>query len=166
MYLVSLEYFSAVMSGPATGRRKRATVLRAFLPWLALIALQPPDAQAQSLTSDLLRPVRDGFVSPQDLPTRRTGFMTAQSTPDDRSNSADNRLRNPDAPAPSRIGNIPTYGLPAANGASTSGYDSLNRKRQKAKFYPGQRKPKLVGPGNRAPTGLGPDPRLPPPRLP
>ena len=136
------------------------------MPCLALIALQQPQAQAQTLTSDLLRPVRDGFVSPQDLPTRKTGSNTAQSTPDDRSNSADNRLRNPDAPAPSRIGNIPTYGLPAASGASSSGYDSLNRKRQKAKLYPGQPKPKVVGPGNRPPTGPAPDPRLPPPKLP
>jgi hypothetical protein len=154
------------MSGPATGRRKRVTALRVFLPCLALIALETTHAQAQTLTSDLLRPVRDGFVSPQDLPTRKTGTNTAQSTPDDRSNSADSRLRNPDAPAPSRIGNIPTYGLPAASGASTSGYDSLNRKRQKAKLYPGQPKPKVVGPGNRPPTGPAPDPRLPPPKLP
>ncbi|MEA2890415.1 MAG: hypothetical protein QOI05_1208, partial [Bradyrhizobium sp.] len=128
------------MSGPATGRRKRVTALRVFLPCLALIALQHTPAEAQTLTSDLLRPVRDGFVSPQDLPTRRTGA----NTPDDRSSSADNRLRDPEAPAPSRIGNIPTYGLPAAAGASSSGYDSLNRKRQKAKLYPGQRKPKVA----------------------
>ncbi len=154
------------MSGPATGPRKRAGVLCAFLPCLALIAFQHAPAQAQTLTTDLLRPVRDGFVSPQDLPTRKTGYNTAQSTPDDRSSLSDNRLRNPDAPAPSRIGNIPTYGLPAASGASTSGYDSLNRKRQKAKFYPGQPKPKVVGPGNRAAIGQGPDPRLPPPKLP
>ena len=40
------------------------------------------------------------------------------------------RLRDKDTPAPSRIGSIPTYGLPAASGASTSGYDSLNRKRR------------------------------------
>jgi hypothetical protein len=132
------------------------------LPCLALIAFHQTPARAQTLTSDMLRPVRDGFVSPQDLPTRRT----AQSTPDDRSNSSDNRLRDPDAPAPSRIGAVPTYGLPAASGASSSGYDSLNRKRQKAKLYPGQPKPKVVGPGNRAPTAPAPDPRLPPPKLP
>src|SRR5436305_5020149 len=154
--------FSAVMSGPATGRRKRVTALRVFLPCLALTALEYTPVQAQTLTSDLLRPVRDGFVSPQDLPTRRTGA----NTPDDRSSSADNRLRNPDAPAASRIGAIPTYGLPAASGASSSGYDSLNRKRQKAKLYPGQPKPKVVGPGNRPPAGPAPDPRLPPPKLP
>jgi hypothetical protein len=133
-----------------------------FLPCLALIALQYTPVRAQTLTSELLRPVRDGFVSPQDLPTRKTGT----NNPDDRSNSADNRLRDPDAPAPSRIGSIPTYGLPAASGASSSGYDSLNRKRQKAKLYPGQRKPKVAGPGNRPLAGPGPDPRLPPPKFP
>src|SRR3979411_1887606 len=154
-----------VMSGPARGRRKRARALRAVLPCLALIVLTQTQAAAQTLPSDLLRPVRDGFVSPQDSPLRKTGYNTAQSTPDDRSSVSDNRLRNPEPPAPSRIGNIPTYGLPAASGASGSGYDSLNRKRQKAKFYPGQRKPKVVGPGNRPPTGQGPDPKLPPPRL-
>ena len=153
------------MSGPATGRRKRVSILRAFLPCLALIAVHQARAEAQTLSSDLLRPVRDGFVSPQESPLRKTGYNTAQSTPDDRSSLSDNRLRNPDAPAPSRIGNIPTWGLPAASGASGSGYDSLNRKRQKPKLYPGQRKPKAAGPGNRAPTGLGPDPKLPPPRL-
>ena len=110
-------------------------------------------------TGSVLPGLADGFVSPQDLPTRKTGTNTAQSTPDDRSNSADNRLRNPDAPAPSRIGNIPTYGLPAASGASTSGYNSLNRKRQKAKLYPGQPKPKVVGPGNRAPDRAGSRPK-------
>jgi hypothetical protein len=155
-----------VKPGPATGRRKRVCILRALLPCLALIIVAQTPATSQTLTPDLFRPVRDGFVSPQDLPTRKTGINTAQSTPDDRSNANDNRLRNPDAPAPSRIGNIPTYGLPAASGASSSGYDSLNRKRQKAKLYPGQPKPKVVGPGNRAPAGPAPDPRLPPPRLP
>src|SRR3982074_2860424 len=143
------------MSGPARGRRRHAITLRALWPCLgpclgpilALTAFDATFARAQTLTPDLLRPVRDGFVSPQDSPLRRT----AQSTPDDRSSSSDNRLRNPDAPAPSRLGNPPTSGLPAASGASTSGYDSLNRKRQKAKFYPGQRKPKVAGSGNRAP---------------
>src|SRR6185436_7142843 len=52
-------------------------------------------------------------------------------------------------PAPSRIGQIPKYGLPAANGAADTGYDSLNRKRQKPKYYPGQARPKPpIGPGS------------------
>ena len=131
--------------------------MHAVLPCLALIALSGAPAAAQTLTSDLLRPVRDGFVLPQDSPLRRT----AQAAPDD-----PNRLGDPDAPAPSRIGNIPTYGQPAASGASGSGYDSLNRKRQKQKLFPGQPKPKVAGPGNRPATPAGPDPRLPPPKLP
>ena len=54
--------------------------------------------------------------------------------------------------APSRIGQIPTYGLPAANGACGAGFDSLNRTRKKPKLYPGQAKPKpSPGPGSPAP---------------
>lgn len=158
------------MSGPATGRRKRAIVLRAILPCLALIAVAPSFALAQTVTPDLFRPVRDGFTSPQDSPLRRIG-----NNPDDRSGDAasDPKGRDKDTPAPSRIGRTPTYGLPAANGASVSGYDSLNRTRKKAKFYPGQAKPKPpAGPGSRAPTVTGapasnnynitPNPNLPP----
>ena len=134
------------MSGPARGRRKRVKTLRALLPCLALIAFDGSLAQAQTLTSDLLRPVRDGFVSPQDLPLRRTGERTADFSNDD-------RLRDNDAPAPSRIGRIPTYGISAASGASGSGYDSLNRTRRKPKLYPGQARPKPPpGPGSPAPV--------------
>jgi hypothetical protein len=118
-----------VRSGPATGRRKRAIILRGFLPCLALIALGETLAQAQTLTPDLFRPVRDGFTSPQDSPLRRTAGRTG-----------DDALDGVDAPAPSRIGQIPTYGIPAASGASDSGFDSLNRKRKKPKPYPGQSK--------------------------
>src|SRR3977135_1791530 len=60
--------FSAVTSGPETGRRKRVSVLHAVLPCLALIAFHQAPARSQTLTSDLLRPVRDGFVAPQDSP--------------------------------------------------------------------------------------------------
>jgi hypothetical protein len=135
-----------VVSGPARGRRKRATTLRALLPCLALIALDETSAQAQTLTSDLLRPVRDGFVSPQDSPLRRTSDKTSDA-------ADDVRLRDKDTPAPSRIGNIPTYGLPAASGASSSGFDSLNRTRKKPTFYPGQAKPKPPpGPGSPPPV--------------
>ncbi|MFX6277455.1 hypothetical protein ABTF87_19330, partial [Acinetobacter baumannii] len=66
--------------------------------------------------------------------------------------TADN-MANDDAPkpsvrAPSRIGAIPTYGVPPASGASDVGFDSLNRTRKKQKLYPGAPKPKIVGPGN------------------
>jgi hypothetical protein len=140
------------MSGPARGRRRRAITLRALWPCLgpilALIVFEATFAKAQTLTPDLLRPVRDGFVSPQDSPLRRTADN------DNTGDSADElRPRARDTPAPSRIGNIPTYGLAAASGASTSGYDSLNRTRKKPKYYPGQARPKPPpGPGSRAPA--------------
>ncbi|MDP1882294.1 MAG: outer membrane beta-barrel protein, partial [Bradyrhizobium sp.] len=143
------------MSGPARGRRWRVSLLRALLPCLALtlapIAFDATPGHAQTLTPDLFRPARDGFVSPQDSPLRRT------SESGDRTGDAANaaRLRDKDTPAKSRIGAIPTYGLPAASGASSSGYDSLNRTRKKAKFYPGQARPKPApGPGSKPPQPL------------
>jgi hypothetical protein len=154
------------MSGPARGRHKRAMSFRALLPCLeltvGLIAFGATSARAQSLTPDLFNPVQDGFVAPQDLPLRRTSTQTIDKTGDD-ANAA--RLRDKDVPAPSRIGSIPTYGLPAANGASDSGFDSLNRNRKKPKLYPGQAKPKpSPGPGSPAPLVTA-SPTGPPPRL-
>jgi hypothetical protein len=122
------------------------TVSRALLPCLVLIAFAGSPARAQTLTPEMLRPERDGFVLPQDSPLRRTA--------DDRTSDAANdaRLRDKDTPAPSRIGNIPTYGLAPASGAADSGFDSLNRTRKKPKLYPGQAKPKPPpGPGSPAP---------------
>src|ERR1700737_1422491 len=139
------------MSGPARGRRKRADLLRAALPCLALIAFDDTFAQAQTLTPDLLRPVRDGFVLPEDSPLRRSGNRTA----DPADPASDEGLRG-SVPAPSRIGQIPTYGLPAASGAAGSGFDSLNRTRKKPILYPGQPRPKPPpGPGSPAPVTSG-----------
>jgi hypothetical protein len=148
-----------VMTGPAEGRRKRATTLRALLACLALIALEDGPAQAQTLTPDLLRPVPGGFVSPRDLPLRKTGNNSSVDPTDSAIDPADDDgLRGGDTRAPSRIGQIPSYGLPAANGASDSGFDSLNRTRKKPKFHPGQAKPKPPpGPGSPPPV----DSRLP-----
>jgi len=147
------------MSGPARGRRKPVMSLRALLPCLALIAFDGTLAQAQALTPDLLRPVRDGFVSPQDSPLRRTSDNTIVDKTGEAADDA--RLRDKDKPAPSRIGQIPTYGLPAASGASGSGFDSLNRTRRKPKLYPGQAKPKPPpGPGSPAPVISSAPPRL------
>src|ERR1700720_4982039 len=116
------------MSGPTRDRRKRGMTLRAFLACLGLINLAPiafdaAGAQAQSITPALFRPVQGGFVSPQDLPLRR-----AAAGGDSNDTGGDDQLPDPDRrPAPSRIGQVPQYGLPAASGASDSGYDSLNR---------------------------------------
>ncbi len=142
------------MTGPARGRRKRATTLRALSACLALIALDAGRAQAQTLTPDLFRPVPDGFVSPQDSPLRRTSDNGSIDPTDSAIDPAyDDNLRRKDTRAPSRIGQVPSYGLPAASGAADSGFNSLNRKRKKPKFYPGQPKPKPPpGPGSPPPV--------------
>ena len=142
------------MSGPATGRRKRASTFGALLPCLALIAVWETHAHAQTLTPDMLRPVPDGFVTPQDSPLRKTSDPLGGDTDDPK--KADRY-----APAPSRIGKIPTYGQPAASGASNSGFNSLNGVRKKTKLYPGQPKPKpSPGPGSPAPLPVDPNVRL------
>ena len=131
-----------MMSGPATGRRSCVLRLRAVLPCLALIACDGTQARAPNADARLCSgPCRDGFVSPQDLPLRRTRSMTAPRFHGD-AIVDDRRAQQQTRPAPSRIGQIPTYGLPAASGAADSGYDSLNRTRKKPKLYPGQAKPK------------------------
>src|ERR1700709_2370857 len=136
------------MSGPARGRRRRVTAFRAGLAWLGLLALETA-AGAQTLTPDLLRPMRYGFVRPQDSPLRRTSDTAADNAGDQ---LGDDGLRGKDRPAPSRIGKIPPYGVPAASGASVSGFDSLNRTRKKPRLYPGQARPKPPpGPGSRPP---------------
>jgi hypothetical protein len=140
------------MPGPAKGREKRATMLRALLPCLALAALDATSARAQTVTPDLFNPVRGGFVAQQDLPLRKTADNIGDNA-GDAGGDPNDRQRGRNQPAPSRIGQIPTYGLPAANGAKESGYDSLNRKRKQPKFYPGQAKPKPPpGPGTPPPS--------------
>jgi hypothetical protein len=134
------------MAGPATGRNSRARVFRAALPCLVLIALTGTGARAQTVTPDLFSSKRASEVTPADSPLRRTAAEA-----NDPLNSP--KLQERDRPAPSRIGQIPKYGLPAASGAADSGYDSLNRKRKKPKYYPGQAKPKPpVGPGSPPPA--------------
>lgn len=148
------------MSGPARGRSRRALPFRALLPCLALIALDCLPAQAQTVTPDLFSPTRSSQLATPDSPLRRIGITTVDRTGDN-ANDARLRERDTDTPAPSRIGQIPKYGLPAASGAATSGYDSLNRKRQKPKYYPGQVKPKPpVGPGSPPPPIIAPNTRL------
>jgi hypothetical protein len=130
--------------GPAGGQDGRAPFLRALLPCLALTAWGGTLAHAQTVTPDLFSPTRSSLIMAPDSPLRRT---TAEAT--DPLN--DSRLRDNarDTQAPSRIGQIPIYGQPAASGAATSGYDSLNRRRQKPKYYPGQARTKPpIGPGS------------------
>src|ERR1700733_4572174 len=141
------------MSGPVAGHRKRAITFRALLACLALITLNKSPAAAQTVTSDLFRPVRDGFLPPQNSPLRKVNDKTDDNATDPTDAVNGDPLGDDNTPAPSRIGNTPTYGLPAANGASDSGFDSLNRTRKQPKFYPGQAKPKPPpGPGTPAPV--------------
>src|SRR5829696_1564267 len=143
--IVFVGVFSVVMAGPATGRNSRARVFRVALPCLALMALSGTGADAQTVTPDLFSTQRASQMTSPDTPLRRTAAEA-----NDPLNSP--KLQERDKLAPSRIGQIPKYGLPAASGAADSGYDSLNRKRKKPKYYPGQAKPKPpVGPGGPPP---------------
>ncbi len=142
--------------------------LRALLPCLVLslglIVFDGTPARAQTVTSDLFSPLPDASVAPPDSPLRKTD----RKDKTDRTAAADDdlRLREKDKPAPSRIGQIPTYGLPAANGAKDTGFDSLGRTRKKPKLYPGQAKPKpSPGPGTPAPVTAPPSATTAPPRL-
>ena len=115
------------------------------------MALTEAPAHAQTVTPDLFSPTRSSQISTPDSPLRRTTADTNDKT-GDAASSARLRERDTDTPAPSRIGQIPRYGLPAASGASDWGYNSLNRKRKKPKYYPGQAKPKSpIGPGSPPP---------------
>nr|WP_244978751.1 outer membrane beta-barrel protein [Bradyrhizobium pachyrhizi] len=118
-------------------------------------------AAAQTVTPDLFSPNRQSQVITQDSPLRRTTAdamdpLNGLKLPDadrDRRSSSSSSTSTSTSTSTTRIGQVPTYGLPAANGAATSGYDSLNRKRQKPKYYPGQARPKPpAGPGSPQPT--------------
>src|SRR5437762_6547037 len=95
------------MAGPARGRFGRAIILRAALPCLALIALHGTAAHAQTVTPDLFSPTRSSQLAAPDSPLRRTAAETNDPFIAPKLRDADK-----DKPAPSRIGQIPTYGLP------------------------------------------------------
>src|SRR5215472_913346 len=118
------------MAGPASGRKNRAAFLRAAFACLALTALSGTSAKAQTVTSDLFSPRRTTQMTPDNLAPRQISGSPSNTTLDPGATldpGNDPNKRKADKPAESRIGKVPTYGLPAANGASDSGYDSLNR---------------------------------------
>ncbi|MDB5654487.1 MAG: hypothetical protein JWQ94_2100 [Tardiphaga sp.] len=120
--------------------------------WLG--GLAPLPAFSQSLTSDLLAPVPGGFVSPQNLPLRRTSEAPTNS----------DRLLETSPIAPSRIGQPSIFNTGAASGAgfANTGFDSVNRRRRMVKYYPGQRKPKpSPGPGSLPPKDPTPPLTIP-----
>ena len=134
-----------MVAGPARGRCRRAASLpRAFAMPCAHRVESGRCARRPSRPTCSARSATSQFVTP-DSPLRRTAAEAA----DPLNNPRLQRDKERESRAPSRIGQIPTYGLPAANGAATSGYDSLNRKRKKPKYYPGQARPKPPpGPGS------------------
>jgi hypothetical protein len=145
-----------VGTGPAWGRRQRAYSWRAAFGCVALALIAEP-AIAQDLGNGLLNPRIGGFISVQDLPLRRTSqavidSLPAPPAPPGPPDPNDPKLGKRETPAASRIGKVPSYGLPAASGAKEAGYDSLNRKRKQDKYYPAQVKPKKpAGPGSQPP---------------
>ena len=142
---------------PARGQKWRASLLRAAFACLVLIALDEPKARAQSVTPDLFNPRRTTQVAPDNLAIRQISGSPSSAVLDpnatlDPGTAFDPNKRKADQPAESRIGKVPVYGLPAANGAADSGYDSLNRKRKQPKYYPAQARPKpQQGPGSEPP---------------
>ncbi|MEN3349134.1 MAG: hypothetical protein V7632_2769, partial [Bradyrhizobium sp.] len=119
-------------------------------------------AQAQTVTPDLFSPNRQSQVVDPNSPLRRITADTLDPLngvrlPDPERDRARDRERRPSRSTSTStttpIGQIPGVASPSASGAATSGYDSLNRKRLKPKYYPGQAKPKPpAGPGSPVPT--------------
>jgi hypothetical protein len=134
--------------------------LRASFACLVLApASAVPLVSAAAQIMDVLSPVRDGFLTSQESPLRRTAAAAspADAVPGLPDVDSPPKARSTDTKASSRIGQVPTYGLPAASGAAGSGYDSLNRTRKKPRYYPGQAKPKPLGPGAPAPDAAQPN---------
>src|SRR5579872_5191007 len=128
---------SIVWRRPASGPNRRGHFVRVVLPCLLLtfsLTVTTGLANAQTVTPDLFSPNRQSQVITQDSPLRRTTADAMDPLNGLRLPDADPGRRASSSTATSdRVGQVPTYGLPAANGAATSGYDSLNRKRLKPK---------------------------------
>ncbi len=152
------------VKAPRSGSRACAHWLRATATCLAAVAVLSQPLLAQTLNGDLFNPARDGFA-PKDSSLRKT----TQTTPDEMSGKQNSEGQTI-PPAPSRLGAIPTYGIPAAAGAATTGYDSLGRKKRAAKANAAATKKSGISPSGllalRGATGstLRSDPAaLPPP---
>jgi hypothetical protein len=97
-----------------------------------ILSLLAADASSQTLTPDMLRPERDGFQG-QIRPLRRFGEPARGGNNTDQGAP---QLRR-DEPAPSRVGRIPRFEIPAASGASRTGFDSQNRRKPPPRRRPG-----------------------------
>ena len=138
---------------------------RAFAAGFVMTLCAATGAVAQAVTPDLFNPARDGYAPEDQSPLRKTPSTNPSAKPAGaETNDPNTPVQDQPQIAPSRIGKIPTYDQPAASGASESGFDSLNRKRKKDKFYPAQPKPKNVGPGSKpvAPAAVNAPLTVPP----
>ncbi|KWV54033.1 hypothetical protein AS156_07260 [Bradyrhizobium macuxiense] len=143
---------------PARGWAGRGRLVRVALPCLVLTATTGL-ANAQTVTPDLFSPTRQSqFIDPNSplrpIAADASDQLNGSGLPDlNRNRRAPSRTATAQAGTGQLgTGQAPIYGLPAANGASTSGYDSLNRKRQRPRYYPGQARPKPPpGPGTPPP---------------
>ncbi len=146
-------------------RCPRAARLRLHVATLCLspaLAMVISAAQAQTLTPDMLSPTRDGVSAASELRLGpATDRQNSLNSPNSQNapNSSQSDAADPDAPAPSRIGKIPTYGVPPAAGAAVTGYNSLNRRKPLKKPYPGEPKAP-VSPGPGSPIPIVPEPPL------
>jgi hypothetical protein len=130
----------------------RAGISRAAFACLVLIASEAETAKAQGITPDLFNPSRSSQVAPQNLAPRPLGATLSVDPNAPPEPGAAPRRRAADQLAQSRSGSATNPGLPAANGASDIGYDSLNRTRKQPRYYPAQAKPKKpAGPGTLPP---------------
>ncbi len=149
--------------GRGSGCRRRVPRARLLLATAAALAACGAPAHAQML-SDLLNPNPTQVAPIPEVTPRspgRVGTTRLIGAP----------APDLDATASSRIGQIPSYGNPAASGAAEDGFDALGRKRKKPKPYPGTPKsypgaPKLKGAVAADPdpyASMKPMPRISPP---
>lgn len=138
--------------GPVPDRRERGHWPCALQPCLlltGLILISAVPVRAQTVTPDMLRPVQGTTIAPTDSALRKTplvsGVLPNPGGPDPRPVSQrPPPPPEPERPAPSRINRLQTFDVPAASGSGTTGFDSLNRKRAKAKARPGAPKPRTL----------------------
>ena len=132
------------MAGPARGRRRRATSSARFcLPCADRLRSGPgasPKPDAPTCSSPVQRlHLAAGSAAAQDR--RQRPSTRPVMTPTTR------RLvrRDTDMPAPSRIGQIPSYGLPAASGAADIGLRLAQSYAQEAEILSGPGEAEAAG---------------------
>jgi hypothetical protein len=151
---VSVRRLRETRNCPGFGLRRPAPIRLALLT--ALFVLPSASTFAQTVTPDLFNPTRGNFSGQYD-PLKKTPDNANQNDP------TKPRTAQAAAPAPSRIDKPLTYDVPAASGASITGYDSLAHKKKPMKPPPGAPKKSVVtGPGSFVPPPV-PPPAPPPP---